>query len=75
MNLADSTVCAKFVVMLERAERMSKQNARLTDWELTFVNDMRDRFDAREDQSDMGMQPWNPTTSQWNTLHEIQGKA
>lgn len=60
-----------FVTRLHAAERCNF----LTDWEQTFVNDMRLRFDKRESMEDMGMTPWSPSRNQWATLTEIAQNA
>lgn len=72
MNLADERNRSKFVAMLEKCE--PHVDRVLDNWESKFVSDMRERFDARDDMLDMGMTPWNPTVSQWNTLHGIASK-
>lgn len=69
-NLADSLMRRKFVEKLEQCERKTLKN----DWEERFVNDMRERFEAREDMIDLGVSPWNPSANQWNTLSLIAEK-
>jgi hypothetical protein len=68
MNLAQTTNRNRFVTMLEKAEEGARF---LTDWEQTFVRDMRTSFNSREDAEDLGQTPWSPTMNQWNTLHGI----
>lgn len=43
----------------------------LTDWESKFVEDMREKFNSREDAEDLGCPVWNPTVNQYNTMHDI----
>jgi hypothetical protein len=71
-NLADSSTSTKFVSMLEKAE--SNAGTLLNNWESEFVSEMRGSFNSREDAIDLGIQPWNPTVKQWNTLHDIASK-
>lgn len=70
-NLADSHMCAQFVKKLETCE----SSRLLTNWEMQFITGLRNSFDERETQLDLGVQPWNPTSNQWNTLSEIAEKA
>lgn len=67
-NLADSLQCNTFVTKLVACERRVNE---MSDWERQFISDMREKFDMREDQLDMGVNPWNPSSTQWNTLGEI----
>lgn len=57
-----------FCGRLAYAERHASE---LDQWEQRFVSDMRERFEIREDQLDLGLQPWNPSVNQYNTLFEI----
>jgi hypothetical protein len=68
-NLADSSTSTKFVSMLEKAEAAA--GTLLNNWESEFVSEMRTQFETREQAIDLGVQPWNPTVKQWNTLHTI----
>lgn len=70
-NLADSLQRAQFVKKLEACE---KYRNHLTDSEYKFIEDMREKFDGREDDTDMGLSPWNPTSSQLNWLSAIAGR-
>jgi hypothetical protein len=71
-NLADSLQCKQFVAKLEKCEAISDNL--LSQWESTFIQDMREKFETRETMIDLGMNPWNPTANQINTLSEIAGK-
>lgn len=71
-NICDSLQCTRFVKALEGCE---KGQVRLSEYEWSFVCDLRRNFDAREDQKDMGLTPWNPTVKQWNWLMDLQRKA
>ena len=67
-NLADSHMCDQFVRKLTTCERRLVE---MSDWEQSFIKDIRAKFAAREDQLDLGVTPWNPSHRQWNTLGEI----
>jgi hypothetical protein len=65
---------SQFTAKLQRAE--SPMASRwLTEWELKFVEDIRSKFNTREDAEDLGCPVWNPTSSQWNTLSDIAEKV
>ena len=74
MNLAHTDNSKRFVAMLEKCEAWGYGKVALTPWEARFISDMRNNFDARETQADLGMTPWSPTMNQWNTLHGIASK-
>jgi hypothetical protein len=67
-NLADSLQCSQFLTKLVACERRINE---MSPWEQEFVSDMRAKFNMREDQMDMGVNPWNPSANQSNTLGEI----
>lgn len=69
-NLADSLQCKQFVEKLTKCESNYRN---LTDWESKFISSLRESFDMREQMMDLGMTPWNPSSSQLNTLSEIAG--
>lgn len=71
-NICDSVQCARFVRMLEHCEGLSPYA--MTDWEKQFVSDLREKFDHRDQDEDMGVSPWQPSVNQWNTLHELYEK-
>lgn len=66
-NLADSLQRQKFVEKLEACEKSNL----LSDWEWSFISNMRENFDSREDALDLGCTPWNPSANQINTLDEV----
>lgn len=63
----------RFNDMLRKCEQV-KGNVALTNWEREFVLSIRENFDAREAQEDLGLTAWVPTRSQYNTLHGIWSK-
>lgn len=69
-NLADAKMREMFVKRLEAAEKLKKTGF-VTDWEEGFIEDMREKFELRDSQLDLAVDPWNPSSSQWNTLGEI----
>ena len=69
-NLADTKLRENFVRKLEAAEKLSNKGL-VTAWEEKFVDSLRENFELRDAQLDLGVDPWNPTASQWNTLGEI----
>jgi hypothetical protein len=71
-NLADSNMRSQFVKKLEACEKFRNH---LDDWEQKFADDMREKFDGRDDDVDLGVSPWNPSANQWNTLSEIARKV
>jgi hypothetical protein len=54
-----------FVKKLEACE---KNLLPMMAFEQQIVEDLRRNFDERETQLDLGMNPWNPSADQWNTL-------
>lgn len=70
MNLADSSQRQRFVTMLEAAEKAAARG-HVPKGESDFIDQMREKFDSREDATDLGMTPWSPTLKQWNWLHNI----
>lgn len=72
-SLSDAGHMRRFVARLEKAEAYCKTN-RSSQWEDQFVADMREKFESREIMMDMGVTPWSPTASQWNTLSDIAGR-
>lgn len=70
-NISDSLMARNFVAALETAESYGMA---LSEWESNFVKSLRQSFEGREDQIDLGLNPWNPTANQWNTLKEIAEK-
>lgn len=72
-NLADSHMREQFVRRLETCET-SRNRDLLDQWEVTFVEGLRKRFDSREDAIDMGITPWSPSVKQWNQLGELERK-
>lgn len=71
-NISDSLQCRNFLKMLTKCEDESRQ---LNQGEDRFVAQMRESFEAREDQIDLGITPWNPTVSQWNWLSDIYDRV
>jgi hypothetical protein len=69
-NLADTKLRENFVCKLEAAEKL-KAKGLTTQWEAEFVDSMREKFELRDAMLDLGVDPWNPSASQWNTLSEI----
>ena len=68
-NLSDNFMLTQFVNKLSQAEAISDNL--LTSWEVEFISHLRDSFDMRESQADLGISQWNPSANQWNTLDEI----
>lgn len=68
MPLLTGSQLERFVRRLEKAEKNTRF---MTDWEQTFIRDMRAKFESRETAEDLGCPVWNPTVNQWNTLSEI----
>lgn len=68
-RLDDKWMLTNFVKMLEKAEEIPDNI--LTDFEVDFIASIRDKFDARESQADLGIPLWNPSANQWNTLKLI----
>ena len=73
-SLSDAGYMRRFVKRLEAAEAYCKTN-RSSQWEDQFVADMREKFESREVMQDLGVTPWSPTASQWNTLGEISQRG
>lgn len=74
-NISDPLQHKNFVRRLKDCEYATEHAPyMLTSWEFTFIRDMREKFDERETMADLGITPWSPTTSQWNTLDEIHRK-
>lgn len=73
-SLSDAGHMRRFVARLEKAEAYCKTN-RSSQWEDQFVADMREKFESREVMADLGVTPWSPTASQWNTLGEISQRG
>jgi hypothetical protein len=68
MNLANQTMRESFLEKLERCEANINM---MPDYEAGFIRDMRRKFDERETQEDLGINPWNPSARQWNFLTHI----
>lgn len=73
-NLSDSFTMRMFNSRMEKAEAYCKSN-RSSQWEDEFIRDMREKFESREVMMDLGVTPWSPTASQWNTLGEISERG
>jgi hypothetical protein len=69
-NLADTKLRENFVRKLEAAEKLQGKGL-VTEWEAKFIESLREKFELRDAMLDLGVDPWNPSASQWNTLGEI----
>lgn len=68
-NLADSGIRDHFLIKLTRVEKANY--GELSEWEETFIQSLRESFDLREQEADLGLTQWNPSVKQWNQLGEI----
>lgn len=64
----------KFVLMLDACETHARRSNQFDDWERSFIESMREKFNSREDAFDFGLTPWSPTSNQWNTLKNLSEK-
>lgn len=49
-------------------------NNGLREFELDFVESMKEKFESREAALDLGVTPWNPTTKQYLYLTTLKGQ-
>lgn len=73
INLASQTVREIFLNHLTHIELHGRNL--ITEYDREFVNDMRSKFNSREDAEDLGCTPWSPSRNQWNFLINVWEKC
>ena len=71
MNTPQMDKLTKFANMLTKVEAEIQKSNFFTDYECSFVADMREKFDGRDAQLDLGTTAWIPSLKQYNFLHGL----